>query len=649
MPVPCPAGFALLLCLSTLPLAAQTLYGLPAGLPPGAVGAMGPGKTGMRLLRGLVIGPYARLEGADLRGADLSGCDLTGARLDGADCTGASFRGATLTAAELRGACLFMADFQGSRGLCVAGAEPHPFFEPAGPDEDLGSLRFFYTGAEETDSGGPRNPVASPFGGIFWIEGTLGALRHLSPTGVKFGLRIVEEGQGLHVLGKDSENRLWAFGDQRFGWIPLTSFDPGLPDHPHLFNSRPSAPGPALFAVASGSRGDVMVSGPDGMRHCHYLDGKYREDRILPGKGSSSSDVAVPSQDGTRLFIAGPERKDILAQNATGQGGFVLRLPEGCRANRIASAWDRRMWFTQAGRIEGIGCIDEDTGAVSFHPLAPVADGRARVPWALAPDAEGNLWFTQRGVCGLGRVTPAGRISEYPLPEGFHAREIAPGHDGRMFFTVEGERLIGSVLALPPVPAPASPALPVESKAAAADWKVPCYTPPRPERRKPLTDGERHDRHSARLLAAERRFQERAARGADPVEEVKAQAGPPVPVAGPQERLAAMDVNLTPGAVRSILAKHGFGRRPDKSQFAPGFSTPEGLAGLIALGMENAGAIARVRISDAEGHYLTFCTHPEAGTRFGSEVPTSRFVVRTVRHFSGEGFEHDVIGAYPTH
>ncbi|BDU71434.1 pentapeptide repeat-containing protein [Mesoterricola silvestris] len=647
-----PAAVALLLCLNLVPAGAETTYGLPAGVKPGDVGPMGPGKTGMRLVGGHLVGPKARLEGADLRGADFSGCDLTGARLDGADCTGASFRGAILTGASLKGTRMFMADCYLAQDLFLDEAEVHPFFEPANGDEDLGSLRFYLTSDNEQDKGEPRFPVASPFGGIFWLEGTQGLLRHLSPTGPKYALHTRGGNTVLQAIAGDSAGRLWVFGDQNFGWLPFSDFGPRPPKDGGRHHRLPTESGLAAFAVSSGTRGDVLVSHPGFLRHYKFNEAEMLLDTISKVGVGTETTVGVPNRDGTRVFIVGPESPVIVGRNTGGAGGVTVAVPKGCRINRMARGAGSRLWFTQAGKHEGVGWYDEATRAFVFHELAPLPGGGARTPWALAPDGQGNMWFTQQGTSSLGRVTPAGVITEYPLPIGFRAQDIVPGPNGRMLFTVEGEPLIGSVLtvppapASPPVPAKASVAVPVETKASAG-WTIPNYAP-RPERRKPLTDGERRELHIRRLLAAESRFEAQEEPQATPVEEVKTPAAVPASLAGPQERLASLDVNLSPGAIRSILAKHGFGRRPDKSQFAPGFSTPEGLAALIAEGMENAGAIARVRITDAEGHFLTFCTHPHVGTRDGAEGPTGRFVVRTVRHFNGESYEHDVIGAYPT-
>ena len=59
-------------------------------------------------------------------------------------------------------------------------------------------------------------------------------------------------------------------------------------------------------------------------------------------------------------------------------------------------------------------------------------------PDRLSAGPDGNLWFTQFGVGKLGRITPAGVITQF----GPHAADpsgIAMGPDGRIWFTASYE------------------------------------------------------------------------------------------------------------------------------------------------------------------------------------------------------------------
>ena len=56
-------------------------------------------------------------------------------------------------------------------------------------------------------------------------------------------------------------------------------------------------------------------------------------------------------------------------------------------------------------------------------------------PAAIVAGPDGNLWFTQQQRQSIGRITPQGAISEYPLPPSHSAFKIAVGHDGNLWFT----------------------------------------------------------------------------------------------------------------------------------------------------------------------------------------------------------------------
>jgi streptogramin lyase len=69
---------------------------------------------------------------------------------------------------------------------------------------------------------------------------------------------------------------------------------------------------------------------------------------------------------------------------------------------------------------------------------------------SLTPGADGNLWFTDRGTGSMGRISPAGGISEYPLglpagsvPGSGSGGGLSYGPDGNLWFTDSGTKAIG--------------------------------------------------------------------------------------------------------------------------------------------------------------------------------------------------------------
>ncbi|MGH6746802.1 caspase, EACC1-associated type [Novosphingobium sp.] len=71
-----------------------------------------------------------------------------------------------------------------------------------------------------------------------------------------------------------------------------------------------------------------------------------------------------------------------------------------------------------------IARIDEFAVATGSHPVGMTA----------GPD--GNMWFTEPDHDKIGKITPDGKIAEYPVPTpGGHPFEIAAGPDGNVWFT----------------------------------------------------------------------------------------------------------------------------------------------------------------------------------------------------------------------
>ena len=50
--------------------------------------------------------------------------------------------------------------------------------------------------------------------------------------------------------------------------------------------------------------------------------------------------------------------------------------------------------------------------------------------------ADGNVWFTETAVNKIGKITPYGAITEYPLPDRGVPLAIASGADGNLWVTM---------------------------------------------------------------------------------------------------------------------------------------------------------------------------------------------------------------------
>jgi streptogramin lyase len=165
----------------------------------------------------------------------------------------------------------------------------------------------------------------------------------------------------------------------------------------------------------------------------------------FPGEGSEPDALAVDTHGNMWFTDGSPDEESVY------QVGYVtpvetvneLKVPTvDSDPADIALGSDGAMWFTeegagQIGRATELGVKEEFPIPVEAYP---VRYGR-HVPFDIAMGADGNMWFTDlasdaEGQESIGRITPAGAVTEYhiPIPYG-NLSAIARGADGDMWFT----------------------------------------------------------------------------------------------------------------------------------------------------------------------------------------------------------------------
>ncbi len=79
------------------------------------------------------------------------------------------------------------------------------------------------------------------------------------------------------------------------------------------------------------------------------------------------------------------------------------------------------------------------SGGVSEYPIpTPMSDASFIT---VGPD--GNVWFTEHDGDNIGKITPDGTITEFPIPVGSHPNGITAGPDGQIWFTERSTSKIG--------------------------------------------------------------------------------------------------------------------------------------------------------------------------------------------------------------
>ncbi len=141
-------------------------------------------------------------------------------------------------------------------------------------------------------------------------------------------------------------------------------------------------------------------------------------------------------------------------------GGVITEFPIPTASSQpfeITTGPDGNLWFTEGGAANGmflpgnkIGRITT-AGVITEFPV-PTANSQ---PYGITTGSDGNLWFTEGFGNNIGRITPAGVITEFPIPSSSNAcgppslstcpAVITAGPDGNMWFTEQFGNNIGSI------------------------------------------------------------------------------------------------------------------------------------------------------------------------------------------------------------
>ncbi|MGC9945294.1 MAG: hypothetical protein ABSF64_02760 [Bryobacteraceae bacterium] len=98
----------------------------------------------------------------------------------------------------------------------------------------------------------------------------------------------------------------------------------------------------------------------------------------------------------------------------------------------IAVGPDAALWFAEHGSGK-IGRITT-AGDITEYPVPNES------PWGIAAGPDGALWFTDM-CCNIGKITTAGAVTLYPVPtsnaqnEPTQPNQITTGPDGDLWFT----------------------------------------------------------------------------------------------------------------------------------------------------------------------------------------------------------------------
>jgi streptogramin lyase len=159
--------------------------------------------------------------------------------------------------------------------------------------------------------------------------------------------------------------------------------------------------------------------------------------KLLRGSGKRRAAVRKPPRP--RLALEALDERILLSVTE-----FPVPTPQS-NPYGITRGPDGNLWFTEAlagkiGRITPAGAITEFSAGIT-------PGGQ---PTRITAGPDGNLWFTEQFPDRIGRITPAGVITEFSagIPSFSEPYGITAGPDGNLWFTMEqggGGRLVGAI------------------------------------------------------------------------------------------------------------------------------------------------------------------------------------------------------------
>lgn len=111
------------------------------------------------------------------------------------------------------------------------------------------------------------------------------------------------------------------------------------------------------------------------------------------------------------------------------------------------------VWYTREGNPfhsdeqSWIGRLDASASSDSTTEFALPEQS---LPAAIAAGPDGNLWFFDTGLHAIGKISPSGVVTEYPLPygrngAGLAGKEIIVGPDHNLWFTDPNSGIVGRI------------------------------------------------------------------------------------------------------------------------------------------------------------------------------------------------------------
>lgn len=308
----------------------------------------------------------------------------------------------------------------------------------AGPAGGAGVIRIEFPSAGQTAtlftvptaSSQPAAIGAGPDGNLWFAEAATNFIAYVTTAGTFQEFPLTPGARSIGQMVTGSDGAVW-FNEQSSATMGRITVAGSISEFP--------LPASTARALAAGRDGNLWYVTTASLGR--LTTGAVATEWALP-TGATGMGVAWGA-DGN-VWVTAYSHNTILKMNpATGAVTSTYPIPTASAgATNIVAGPDGNLWFVeqaanQIGRITPAGVITE------FPLLTAGANA-----WYICAGPDGNVWFTEGTAGNLGRVTPAGVVTEFPVtapgvPGGLAVLGgIAAGPDGNVWFTdIPGNRV----------------------------------------------------------------------------------------------------------------------------------------------------------------------------------------------------------------
>lgn len=278
----------------------------------------------------------------------------------------------------------------------------------------------------------PFDIAAGPDGSMWFTEFAADKIGRVTPTGTTTEYQVPTPDAGPYQIAAGPGGTMWftEYNTRKAGEVTADGRIAEL-----------SIPGPTFggLGITGSAHGDVYIADPDDAVDRIASGGTMT--RTALGQDPAGAPYAIAATDDGQVWFTRYQGYFEYSRVLQPLAGRPVTLANPLSdMDALAAGPGNQIWFTDFA-TSTVGKVDEASRHVTLFPAGPAYCGLTDI--AIAPD--GTAWFTaQDGI--VGRVTPAGAVTELTLPQpGSNPNGIAAGPGRTLWVTETGANAIAMI------------------------------------------------------------------------------------------------------------------------------------------------------------------------------------------------------------